>query len=113
MVERINERYDDFFRRQHEIERRDVEREKDAQDIKKVRAQHDQEMEKAREQYVKSRKQTVVDPHLEQAWNEEQKMWKKKNQEARNCYVRTRDEVETIEKKGRRIPENKEYDLDE
>lgn len=113
MVERINDRYDDFFKRQHEIEAKQEMREKDSGDIKKFRAQQKETNEQARQEFVKNRKPRVVDPKLEEHWLEQDKAWKEQNKVARNCYVRSKEAVKNVEKKGRRIPEMKEYGLDE
>lgn len=113
MVERINQRYDDFFSRQHELEADRERREKESGEIKELRQQIVAEHEKARADYVKNRKKAVVDPRLEKEWNESEMAWKEQNKMARNCFVRSRDAVRVIEKKGRRIPGNREYDLDE
>ena len=114
MVERINDRYDDFFRRQHEIEAEREMRGREAGEIKKVRAKIREEHENARREYVKNRPpKRKEDPKLEQEWLEQERAWKEQNKMARNCLVRSKDELKAIEKKGRQIPEMKEYDLDE
>lgn len=113
MVERINERYDDFYRRQREDEELAIKRDQAAKDINAIRLEQQKAMEKARETYVKERKLEAPNPQWEQEWNQQQQAWKEQNKMAGQRYVRERDFVESIERKGRMIPQMKEYDLDE
>jgi hypothetical protein len=113
MVERINQRYDDFFRRQRAMEEEERQRDKKANEIKRVREEHEKRIEEARREYVKSRRKVVEDPRLEQQWLEHEKDVKQQNDQFRKRYVKRRDAVEAIRRKGRRIPEMKEYDLEE
>ena len=72
MVERSNQRCDDFYRYRRELEETDRRREKDADEIKKVRADHDKIIELARQEYVKTRKKTISDPRLEKEHDEQE-----------------------------------------
>lgn len=113
-VERLNERYDDFYKRRSEMEANEELRERNADEIKKLRAQYAEGHEKARQEFVKNRKpKEKEDPRLEQEWLEQEQARKEMNKMARNCFVRSKEDLKAIEKKGRRIPEMKEYDLDE
>lgn len=113
MVERSNRRCDDFFRYRRELEETDLRREKNADEIKKVRSNHDQVIELARQEYVKNRKKTLVDPNLEKAHDDEEKAWKEQNKIAGKRYVQRKAEVESIVRRGCRVPELQEYDLED
>jgi hypothetical protein len=113
MVERINERYDDFFRRQSELDELNAKREREAQEIKKVRSEHEKEVEEARRLYVLSRRKAVEDPRLEQQWEEQQKQAKQEMDQDRRRYVKEKKTVEDIVRRGRHIDENKEYDIED
>ena len=113
MVERINQRYDDFFRRQVALEEQSRRREREAGEIKLVRKQQAVAHEVARADYVKSRKKTVVDPRLEHEWNEHQQEWKELNQLDRVRYVTKKQVIENMQKRGRRIPGKLEYELED
>ena len=113
MIERSNQRCDDFYRYRREMDERDAKREKDSQEIKKVRAAHDQALEKAREEYVKNRKHEVVDPKLEKQWDEQQLALKKQNELEAKRYAARKAAAEDAIRKGCHVPENKEYDLED
>ena len=113
MEERIKARCKDFFERRHALEVEDSHRERKAQEIKRVRIEHDQELEQARRQYVVSRKKVVEDAKLEQRWLEAEKEWKQQNEHERRIFVRRKDEVSKREHGRGCLPENLEYDLEE
>ena len=113
MVDRINQRYDDFFKRQRELEEKDLRREKERDEIKQVRLDHEIQLELARKEYIKARKVTVIDPALERHWEAEQKAQREQNLMDARCYALRRSKVESFRSRGRRIPENKEYDLED
>lgn len=113
MVERSNQRCDDFFRYRRELEQMDARREKGSQEIKKVRAAHDAALEAARKEYVKNRKKSVPDPRLEKEYDEQAKGWIEANKLAGKRYAERKAQVEAITRKGCRVPEMKEYDLED
>lgn len=113
MVERSNERCDDFFRYRRELEQMDAKREKDSQKIKQVRAAHDAALEAARKEYVKNRKKSVPDPRLEKEYNEQVKEHIEAQKLAGKRYAERKAQVEAITRKGCRVPEMKEYDLED
>ena len=113
LVGNINQRYDDFFRRLREVDEREQMRESEASEIKRLRQQHAEQVEAARSDYVKSRKKQVIDPKLEQDWNHQEEQWVEQNKMARHRFVMKKQELENVLKRGRRIPENLEYDLQE
>lgn len=113
MVERINQRYDDFFRHQAKMEEEAEQREHKSEDVKRIRAEQRKQLEEARREYVKSHHKSGQDPHWEQEWNEQQKEIVEKQKLFRRRYVQRKQELEQAERHGRLIPENKEYDLED
>ncbi|MGZ3722113.1 MAG: hypothetical protein ACXVA9_04230, partial [Bdellovibrionales bacterium] len=113
MVERSNQRCDDFFRYRRELEETDRRREKDAGEIKKVRAEHDKVIELARQEYVKNRKKTIVDPRLEKDHDDQELAWKEHIKIAGKRYVQQKASADAIARRGCRVPEMKEYDLED
>lgn len=113
MVERSNQRCDDFYRYRRELEETDRRREKDADDIKKVRADHDHTNELARQEYVKNRKKTLVDPRLEKEHDEQELAYREQMKIAGKRYAQQKAAVEAIVRRGCRVPEMKEYDLED
>jgi hypothetical protein len=113
MIERSNQRCDDFYRYRREMDEQDNRREMDAQEIKKVREAHDKALETAREEYVKNRKKQVVDPNLEKQWDEQQLADKKQHELEARRYAERKAAVEDAIRKGCHVPEAKEYDLED
>ena len=113
LIQRLNERYDDFFKHQREQEewdqRRDVGREK----IKEVREAHKEQLERAREEYVQSRRAKPDDKAAYQKWLANEAAWKEKLDVARRKLVEKRNTVEDLRRRGRSIPPLKEYDLED
>lgn len=112
MVERINERYDDFFRYQRHQEERDRERNKGRGENKARLAQREKQIEKARQEYVRNRRPPPDRRDLEAQFEAAQKKRVAKNEAARRCYVQQRQKAEQILKRGRLIPGNLEYQLE-
>jgi hypothetical protein len=113
MVERSNQRCDDFFRYRRSLEEADARREKDAQEIKKVRSAHDAQIEAARQEYVRNRKKMIPDPRLEKEADDATKAWIEQNKMAGKRYAQEKAKADAISRRGCRVPEMKEYDLDE
>ncbi len=107
-----NQRYEDFNQRLREAEERDLKREKYALEIKEVRRQHDVDVEKARVEYIKARVRTVEDPRQEKLAGEADKAWREQNEMERRRYVERKAESEKTRCHSLRIPELKEYDLE-
>ena len=112
MVERINQRYDDFFRYHRELEERWQKRRESIGDRKKLEAAQKQKLEESRLEYVKNRKPRASNEPLRLRWEAEQKERASQVEMLRRRYVQQRDEVERYLKKGRQIPEMKEFDLE-
>jgi hypothetical protein len=108
----INARYDDFFRwikaRDERYERSQVA----TGERKKAEKAHAEFLERAREKYVKERKAKPDMEPLRLKWEQQVKEEKEQMELLRRRYVERRNEVEQYLKKGRTIPEMKEYDLE-
>jgi hypothetical protein len=113
MVERINKRYDDYFRYQAHLEERTELRNKGRGDNKKALKAHDQKIEEARLAYIKHRRPAPDTSDAEARAEEVKKQRLAKIEIARRCYVQQRTHAEGVLKRGRTIPENKEYDLED
>lgn len=113
MVERINQRYDDFFRRQRLLQEIDATREREAELIKLQRQKERQANELARQEYVKSRKKVIPDPRWEREWEEQQKAWIEQIKLAGRRYSQKKQYLEDVESKGRRIPGKIEYQIED
>jgi len=111
-LERINSRYDDFFRwikaRDERYERSQIA----TDDRKKAEKAHAEMLEREREKYVKERKAKPDLGPLRLKWEQQVKEQQEQMELLRRRYVEQRDEVEQYLKKGRTIPEMKEYDLE-
>jgi hypothetical protein len=112
MVERINKRYDDFFRYHREMEERMEKLEAGRGERKKAEAAYYAKIEEARVQYVKNKKPKNSDEALRIRWEQEEKERKEKFELFRKRHVQARDEIERYRLKGRQIPELQEYDLE-
>lgn len=113
MVERINKRYDDFFRYKQHIEERERSRNVGRGENKARLQAHEKEIERARQLYIKTRRPPPDTREAEKQFEDEYKARLAKIEQARRCYVMERDHAEQFLLKGRKIPENKEYDLEE
>lgn len=112
-VQRINQRYDDFFRDRREREERAERMRHGSDDRKKLLEAHEKEMEKARQAYQAKPKDHAREEALRLEWEAEQKEKAKRVELARLCEVQQRAKAEELLKKGRAIPDLKEFDLDE
>lgn len=113
MVKRINERYDDFFRYHRETEERWERLNKATHERKELERAHSEKMEKARQEYVQARKARPDDEKLRLEHEAREKERKEHHEMLRRRYVEQRDTVEHYLKKGRQVPEMKEFDLEE
>jgi hypothetical protein len=113
-IDRINKRYDDFFRYRRQLEERDRAREKGRGDLHKGEQAREKALEKARLAYLKNRRPA---PDHEAKYEAEmlrhQKERKDELEAARRCYVESQDKAEKLLKRGRMIPGNAEYDLED
>lgn len=111
-VERINKRYDDFFRYIREREERFERSQKSNDDRKKIEHARMERLEKARQKYVMERKARPNLDYLRVQYERELKEHQEKMEMLRRRYVEKRDELDQYLKKGRQIPEMKEYELE-
>jgi hypothetical protein len=105
-----NDRYEDFMRLQYERERADEQRQKAAKEVKVFRAERTRELEQARRTFHRERK--ADDVQGEKAWLESLRIEKEQKEIARRRYVQRRDELEQSRCRSLKIPELKEYDLE-
>ena len=112
-VERINQRYEDFFRYQRKIEERERELEAGVPEVKALQETREKELERARRAYRAEPKNYAREEALRLEWEKSQKEREKRIELARLCEVQQRDAAEQILKKGRNVPELKEFDLEE
>lgn len=113
MVERINQRYDDFFRFNRKMEERWDSMRSGASERRKLVAAHAVKVEEARKQFVQARKARPSDEPLRLKWEQEQKNRLEQIEILRQRFVRKRDTVEQYLKKGRQIPGLKEFGLED
>jgi len=112
MVDRINQRYDDFFRVQREREEREEQREAARGDIRKAERERQARLEEARQEYIRNRRPKPDTRAAELEWEQQQKEKAKVNEASRHCYVQNRAKGEAILKRGRAIPGMKEFDIE-
>lgn len=112
MVERINQRYDDFFRYHRHLEERQAARDKGRAELKGRHEAREHEMERARLAYVKNRRPAPDTAEMEARYNLKEKQRQIALEAARECYVQQKTHAEQILIRGRMIPANKEYELD-
>lgn len=111
-VDYINERYDDFFRYQEARERHEAELQKGAGEVKAAREQRELEMKRAAAEYKRTKKDYEREERLRLEWEKSQKERARQVELARLCEVEQRRAAEELLKKGRKIPELKEFDLE-
>lgn len=112
-VDRINRRYDDFFRYQREREEKANRANLGAEEAKAQREAHLQRMEAARKAYTRQPKDEAREEALRLQWEEMQKKRVAQMEAARKCEVEKRAAAEQLLQRGRKIPELKEFDLED
>ena len=113
MVERINQRYDDFYRYHRELEERNSLLEQGRGDRKATEKAYYDKLERAREDYVQTKKPRQSLEPLRAGWEQQEKERREKQEMNRQRHVHSRDELEKYLIKGRKIPELKEYGLED
>lgn len=111
-LELINKRYDDFFRW---LKARDERYEKSqiaTDERKKSLKAREEKLEREREKFVLERKAKPNTEPLRIKWEAYLKERQEQMELLRRRYVEQRNETEQYLKKGRMIPEMKEYDLE-
>ena len=112
MLEYINRRYDDFFRWHREQEVHQESLRNAASDRKQKERARAERMERARLQLVQSRRAQPSRESLRLQWERQLKERAEEQEMLRRRFVEKRDYLEQYMKKGRQIPQLKEYDLE-
>lgn len=112
-VDYINERYDDFFRFQQAKEEREAKIQKGVAEVKELREKHELELRRAAQDYKREKKDYALEDRMRIEWEKTQKERDKRVEMARLCEVQQRRAAEELLKKGRKIPELKEFDLED
>ena len=113
-IERINRRYDDFFRYQEHLEARDKARDHARSDLRHADRERAARLERARLAYVQTRRaHPNHDAELEAAQLREKKRRDHEIEAARENFVRQQTRLDSAMSRGRTIPGNKEFGLDE
>ncbi len=113
ILDDINRRYDDFFRYQNYLTERLDRMQHGVADRKEAERDRQKELERARKEFVMSRKARPNDEPLRLRWEAEQKERAAQNEMLRRRYVERREYLESYLNKGRKIPEMKELDLED
>lgn len=112
-VEKINERYEDFFRYRRYLEERLEKLEEGQGDRQAMLREHARRLEAARKMFVESEQAKPSDEPLRVKWEAEQRARELEREKLRLKHVAERDQLEAYRLRGRKIPEMKEYGLDE
>lgn len=112
-IQRINQRYDDFFQYQEGKERHQRKLEEGVAEVKALKETREKELERARQAYRSTPKDYAKEEALRIEWEARQKEKTKQMELARLCEVQQRAKAQDILKRGRKIPEVKEFDLEE
>jgi lipopolysaccharide biosynthesis regulator YciM len=111
-VQRLNERFEDFYSRLRVEEEFAEKRQAAAKDVEKQRKDWNKEMEAARMDYIKNKpKPPDVGPAVKE-WSEHEEKSVKEREIARRHYVDVKNHIEILERSAKKIDENKEYDLE-
>ncbi len=111
-IDYINERYDDFFRYQEAKEKHEARLQTGVDEVKAAKEKRELEMKRAAAEYNRTRKDYAKEEALRIEWEAKQKELAKRVELARLCEVQQRRAAEELLKKGRKIPELKEFDLE-
>lgn len=112
VIEEMNQRYDDYFAHQRAKDRLDEQRQTSALEVKKQRQEHDARLEAARIEHLKMNPRRSEDERLRLQWEAEQAERREEAEMARRRFVRKQDRLEDLRRRGRTVPELKEYDLE-
>jgi hypothetical protein len=111
-IQRLNERYDDFFARRKADAAYNRERQVGSSEVKKERQKWDSEMNRARVDFIVHRPPPAdLGPALTE-WNKEHDRQEQEAQHAERRYSDFQHRLEMIEAKAKHIPDNVEYNLE-
>lgn len=113
LVHGLNERHDDFFRYRRYLEGREKSMEKGRGENRTFLAEHERKLEMARKDYLKNRRPRPDTTAQESAAEREHKQRLARNEDARRCYVLQRARLDALMNRGRKVPEDLEYNLNE
>lgn len=109
LEDRLRERYEDFYTRLNDLQKRPYETEAARREQQRVRKQYEEQRDKARVTYVKSRKQK---PKISDELHEREIAARKKAlEEQRRKYVQQKQRFLNVERKSPEVPEWVEYRL--
>lgn len=112
-IDRINSRYDDFFRHRRDQEERDARSQVGVEEVLAAREAREKRLEEARATYSRVPKDEAREEALRVEWEKGQKQRQLQMAQAANCEVDRRSAAEEVLKRGRKIPEMKEYELED
>lgn len=110
MLDQLNRRYEGFFIHENEKQRWDRNRRSGASEAKQKRRAEKDKRERARKNFVRT-----PPPDMEPArrqWEANQEKLEQEREQKRKQYVKKRDEIEKVRDSARKIPANKELELD-
>ena len=112
MVDALNQRYEDFFIHEDEIERFEAERKSGVGYQKDMREAQEAAMEEARLEAIRMRKVEPDTTELERQHDLEVAEQKRQHDQYRKEYSSERSELEKIRQTARKIPDNKDAGLE-
>jgi hypothetical protein len=104
MVERLNQRYQDYFIHEKDARRFETQREKGVAEVKKERTQEEKLQEKARLAYIQARRKTPDPTPNRLKWEGDQRREAKAAEREREAYVQKKSRISRLEKTARQIP---------
>lgn len=113
LIQQMNRRYDDFFIQRQAKERLDEQRQKNAANVGSERRAREAAREKARLEYVHNHERVGEDELLRKKWEAAEADRREEQEMSRRRYVKHRDQVDDLRRRGRTVPELKEYDLED
>ncbi len=112
-IERIDQRYQDFFKEREHLEGRIQEMNQGVNEVRAERLARQKRLDQARQEYRVSPRNQAREDALQAQWEREQKARTAEFEQKRLCEVQQRDRAKTILQRGKKIPEMKEFDLEE
>lgn len=110
-MQRLNERYSDFFARRHELQVYESKREAAGVEVTRVNTQEERAKKAEAQAYARRPKPPADTGPALRAWDVDNGKWARQREEARREYVEVQNHVRRMEKTAKKIPENLEYDL--
>lgn len=111
-LNRLNERYEDFYAHRKSDATYDLVRKAGAQEVSQQRQKWDAEMSRARADFVRNRKPPPDAGPFLREWSAEHDRADREEEASRRQYVEVVNRIERLERKGKHIPGYVEYDLE-